>query len=51
MPLAELTHPVIASLDHPLSRKRQRGFENLHSCFHPLSGLPERGSASVASPG
>jgi hypothetical protein len=23
--LAELTHPIYATLDHPLSRKRQRG--------------------------
>jgi hypothetical protein len=28
-PFAELTHPVYAALDHPLFRKRKRGFEEL----------------------
>ncbi len=39
------THPVVASLDHPLFRKRERGFKKL---FFPLCDLSQRGSTSVA---
>jgi hypothetical protein len=30
-----ITHPIIASLDHPLFRKRERGIEILTTLFPP----------------
>jgi hypothetical protein len=40
---AELTHPVIATLDHPLSRGPGKGVreeEKIFFVFHLLYGLP-----------
>jgi hypothetical protein len=38
-----VTHPVIATLDHPLFRKRKRGLIG-----NPLSAEGKRGSTSAA---
>jgi hypothetical protein len=40
MSLAELTHPVIAALDHPLSASRKEGIFYFLFSSSPLYGLP-----------